>query len=163
MPARETDVACPSCKGRLLLFDAPRGVLAGCADCGGLWLDNIACRAAISAVLSPQARDFVQRVTAQHADPAADYRSPGRSSADALRCPGCGTALVRTHLEEAAVDIDVCGAHGAWFDRTELWRVIQWAELKTAADDIDVRQMTALINQATRDEARRTDGWGRRR
>ena len=40
---------------------------------------------------------------------------------NALRCPRCGIGMRRQELaRDAKVYIDVCGAHGTWFDAREL-------------------------------------------
>lgn len=39
-------------------------------------------------------------------------------------CPDCGGALVVTPVLDARVTIDVCDAHGAWFDPREMRAVI---------------------------------------
>lgn len=57
-------------------------------------------------------------VAALHARTAVD-------TALAAHCPECHTPLHRFQVTRARVELDACGAHGTWFDRGELGKVLR--------------------------------------
>lgn len=82
-----------------------------CGRCGGAWLDAstleraVAERSLVPAILSEEAAK----------------RAPQRASEEwRRRCPDCGVGLVSEEIAKANVVIDVCRAHGAWFDPDEM-------------------------------------------
>jgi Zn-finger nucleic acid-binding protein len=100
------------------LFAAPeRAGVHGCGACGGIWAD-IATSQLIAAVLDPALVDLADRA-ASHA--ARVSRGAPLPEGGTRRCPSCAAALVR--VNSASTNLDVCGAHGTWFDRGELQRV----------------------------------------
>ena len=85
-----------------------------CGRCGGVWLDNENCRIALSG-LSPMAKEMLSRVT-----------TSATSEVDKtamISCPTCGKPLDRA--DRLGVTVDLCGPHGTWFDRTELYRLVE--------------------------------------
>jgi Zn-finger nucleic acid-binding protein len=121
------DGPCPRCDKPLsVLQGAPEGTdldaltMAECTACGGLFvaqkvLDAIVRREA-PAPGSP---------THPHAVPA-----PAGRTADVVRyvkCPLCHAVMNRVNFgKRSGVIVDVCKAHGVWFDRGELTQAIEF-------------------------------------
>lgn len=99
-------VSCPRCDGVALTPHRVGGIERHrCAGCGGVWFDDSALRQ----VLSCLGMDGDQPLGA----PA--------GGAVRLACPRCRELMAteRAWGEGPPVDLDVCPAHGAWFDRDE--------------------------------------------
>ncbi len=154
-----TSIPCPGCQqGLVALTDSgPEGrttVLGGCFGCGGMWLDNAASRQLMDGSLSPVAREFVREVTVRSkgAKPA---DAPYRAAAAGRNCPVCASTLKATKLQNPSVQIDVCGAHGAYMDRGEVGSIwmetsVRAAELDAAAGDmqreVEAQRVGALLD-----------------
>ena len=102
--------ACPRCR-------SPLGDLHACAVCGGEFVAHGELAPLIEGADAERETD----------DPSAWIRSAGgpAGSLDAavryIPCPVCGDTMNRTSFaERSGVVVDVCKAHGAWFDRGEL-------------------------------------------
>lgn len=112
------DLDCPDCRAALHPV-ASRDVLAHrCGRCRGVWLDPEAFRRLCE-------RD--ERAPGEETALARASTPPfprGAGSADTVkyrRCPACRDVMNRTNFARVSgVIIDVCRAHGAWFDRGEL-------------------------------------------
>ena len=113
--------SCPAC-GSALVAAPQRPALLGCARCGGVWADVAT------------STDIVEKLDAELAklaDVAAELAAkrvgePLPEKGRVRCCPDCGTSLDRVH--QASTNLDVCTAHGTWFDRGELSRVIKILE-----------------------------------
>jgi len=138
--ASPTGFLCPGCRSALHPAGLPDGVLTGCADCGGMWIDNKASQAAVRGTLSPAARAFIHRVTTK-VPPKKAATSGGYRKAPApttRACPECGDALAVRNIPDPPVVVDVCLAHGTYFDRGELSQIAErvdahaWARYRAA-------------------------------
>jgi Zn-finger nucleic acid-binding protein len=92
-----------------------------CPKCEGLWVDA----ATIERIYAERER---QTYVLQQAE-------PGKASGAVeqtiryLPCPVCGTLMNRVNFERCSnVIVDVCKAHGTWFDRDELRRTIEFIQ-----------------------------------
>jgi len=103
---------CPRCRHPLFEGRRDDAKLLGCGGCGGVWLDNAACQA----TLAGSAQDLVAlaEIAGKVATEAVDVEAAG------LLCPACGQALARVQAPGVAIALDVCPAHGTWFDANEL-------------------------------------------
>ncbi|MCK6536057.1 MAG: zf-TFIIB domain-containing protein [Polyangiaceae bacterium] len=108
--------ACPRCGGALWARELPQGSGHACGTCGGVWLDTAAA-SHITRVLCSE--------TLAHAEAGARIARHPVDTRGAIACPTCGAAAQRSLAGQARVEIDVCPAHGTWFDRNELERVAQ--------------------------------------
>ncbi|HUS67477.1 MAG TPA: zf-TFIIB domain-containing protein [Kofleriaceae bacterium] len=102
-------MTCPRCRGPIEDMLEPRVVAGRCAACGGVWVDarsQRGIRAGGAALTGGATVDG-----APH--PVVDTSPP-------VACPVCGAWMRREHVADAKVDIDLCDAHGAWFDASEL-------------------------------------------
>ena len=93
-----------------------------------------------------------------------DQPAPESSSSSARRdapmylpCPECGQLMNRKNFANTSgVIIDTCRAHGVWFDRDELGRIVQFVMrggLETAR-----RQELERLEQRLRDQRNRESG-----
>jgi Zn-finger nucleic acid-binding protein len=92
---------CPRCATPTLV---PGHDVHVCTGCGGVWLDDARARQ----LLAPLGADLQPSAMPQTAP---------------VACPVCGHGMYICLTRLAGVEIDVCGPHGVWFDRSELERV----------------------------------------
>ena len=111
-------LACPACGGGLSEGKVGELDLRDCRACGGLWLDRAAferlgaSREAQGAVLGALPLPSAPSVAAL--GPVV-YRP----------CPICAQRMNRVnYAKRSGVVLDVCKAHGLWFDQDELRRVL---------------------------------------
>jgi Zn-finger nucleic acid-binding protein len=81
-----------------------------CRACGGLWL-------------SPDAVERLRRVSddeLRRAVAVGEMLALARPARGELACPVCKAPLERLNVRGSVHEVDVCRAHGTWFDRTEL-------------------------------------------
>ena len=134
---------CPRCGDALRDRPVPVVLLCGCATCGGIWLGREASRV-LTASFSQSA------VLAAGSSP---VRIPDRDLApSAGPCPECNGVMIRRRFTTAApgvraldpgergapgklsVELDVCDAHGTFFDRGELSQVTRALEASGALE-----------------------------
>jgi Zn-finger nucleic acid-binding protein len=111
-----TDIApfsCPRCGLELFVGRAPEVTMHGCGRCGGIWLDNENTQVALKG-MSPPAKEMLSRITSN--------ATTEVDKASAIMCPSCHKALDR--VDRAGITLDLCNEHGTWFDRTELYRLV---------------------------------------
>jgi Zn-finger nucleic acid-binding protein len=120
--------------------------ILGCGACSGIWLDNAACQLLIAGEISDAARELLHRAAQREpvAEEKAGYREAARPSADAaMGCPVCRAAMTpyetKPEAHGARVKLDVCPAHGTWFDHGEAWALFQAVSLKTLALDVELQ------------------------
>jgi Zn-finger nucleic acid-binding protein len=133
----QTDRPCPDCG--IGLFQAPAGEIHvwGCGRCGGQWLDNEGCRQLVSGNLSPRARELATQASHRGRARGADddegsYRTAAAAARDARACPFCRHVLT-PHVTASGVELDVCAAHGTWFDPFELLKIAHQIDLDLGA------------------------------
>ncbi len=120
-----TSLVCPRCDVALFEGKAQETALFGCGKCGGVWLDNVGSQRLVNAL--------DQGILSMGDRAAAVTSAAKTNTAPAIACPICREALKRSSF--SGVDLDVCAAHGTWFDRGEMRRVaegIQSARLDAA-------------------------------
>lgn len=107
--AERSDFACPRCDARLFAGQADGVSMLGCGLCGGIWLDNEAAQRVT--------QHFSERVVelATRASQSAQRRPDVRAVA---KCASCRAEMGRRTYGQ--VSVDVCQAHGTWFDAGEL-------------------------------------------
>ena len=109
-------MSCPRCAAGMYVGKTPAGGdMWGCGQCGGVWLDNATAQHVV---------DSVCEATLGMARSAAEAAAvPSRPAAQGLKCPACGQNMKATKVQAAWLDIDVCDAHGTWYDHGELEKV----------------------------------------
>lgn len=109
------ELRCPHCKKRLVTANVAGVALNGCVDCGGIWIDN---PSAQRLFIAPQ-RVFVD--LASRAATNARKQHPLRNLQPL--CPTCDDPLDKRVFQQ--IQLDVCNAHGTWFDAFELGHVVE--------------------------------------
>jgi Zn-finger nucleic acid-binding protein len=106
-------------------------LLDQCNECGGLWVDQ----AAFERITADSERQE-STLTALGTLTAAREAIPADSMKVVyLRCPDCDAIMMRKNFaHRSGVIVDVCSAHGIWFDREELARVIRFVREGGLAD-----------------------------
>jgi Zn-finger nucleic acid-binding protein len=135
---------CPLCGTLLAICPIPDGEMRWCGRCYGVWLDNRACRTLVADGLSERSRDKIHWVSQQKKQPTLapeghGYRRRVATNAadDTRACPMCQGPLsfhaTDSSQHGARVVLDVCPAHGTWFDQGEAWALLQAISLRKAA------------------------------
>jgi Zn-finger nucleic acid-binding protein len=110
--------ACPACAAVLTRSRLGELEIQDCRTCGGLWLD----RAVFEAL--GESRERQGAVLGALPAPAS---APGAVLGPVIYrpCPACGQKMNRVnYARRSGVVLDVCKAHGLWFDQDELRRVL---------------------------------------
>jgi Zn-finger nucleic acid-binding protein len=105
---------CPRCKASLYEGLAHGVIVLGCDVCGGVFLDN----AASTAILRRNDVEIAAIAVRATRRAVAAFDT----SVAELRCPRCPSLLQRVTAQ--GVDLDICQAHGTWFDSEELIRIM---------------------------------------
>ncbi|MEP7127153.1 MAG: zf-TFIIB domain-containing protein [Byssovorax sp.] len=124
---------CPRCAEGLREGGSDEKVLHGCPRCGGMWVDN----ATVERLRDAQDPDFED--IARRLVPVVMH-SPRRSPE--IACPVCRASMRRSQLADTMHAIDVCDAHGTWFDRDELSTFVR-AFAEQRAGEIDDEDLEA--------------------
>jgi Zn-finger nucleic acid-binding protein len=109
----------------------------GCSTCGGVWLDNAATAKVLAGVGDRAAVAIADHLRSPTA-PSNPYRRGGTHG-----CPVCRQALERVVTDArrhpvAGIELDICRAHGTWFDGGELGTVAGAVVRKRERDDAEV-------------------------
>jgi len=155
---------CPVCRVDLHDIANRTGVAAACSSCFGIWLDNVCSRSVVTNLLEPAVKYVAQVADAKAAEKqaapasgAGAYRTPAsRPPANEPRtCAQCGAAMAPSHVASANVTLDVCAAHGTWFDAGELHTLSQQIEIASLADDADAAAFGREMDAYRRADAAR--------
>jgi Zn-finger nucleic acid-binding protein len=112
------DLSCPDCKQRFQAFSGQPGVLRDCVACGGQFVEH--------ALLEDLLRERELYGAAPRRPP---RQNPLDNPVRYVPCPCCGEIMNRKNFgRSSGVIVDVCRAHGVWFDRGELPRVLAFVE-----------------------------------
>ncbi len=115
-----TDQLCPGCRSPLLRGRLGDVQLHECAKCFGIWLDT----ATFLQICEQAERRVPLPGEANAPGPAA----PGATAIGPVRyvpCPHCRQLMHRVNFaKHSGVVVDVCRAHGTWFDAQELQRIV---------------------------------------
>jgi Zn-finger nucleic acid-binding protein len=113
-----SDLSCPTCRRPFSGFTGGAGKLSECTACGGQFVEH----ALLKELL--ERREVLRGVV----------ENPRRSNllgqtVRYLPCPACGSVMNRKNFgESSGIVVDVCTAHGVWFDAGELPRVLAFAQ-----------------------------------
>lgn len=113
--AEPEELPCPSCASPFAAIPTEgSGRVLECTSCGGQWVDHASLRTLFERRL---------RVSTGLDAPIQQLSSPTRVRY--LPCPLCTGLMNRRNFgERSGVIVDVCRAHGVWFDPGELPRVL---------------------------------------
>jgi len=116
--AGETHLLCPCCRIPLEDMDFGHVQLRDCEECCGVWVET----ATFQKICAD--REEQAAVLGSPTPVPRDQNSPRRAY---LPCPQCGQLMTPTQFSRhSGVIIDICRAHGVWFDRDELRRIIEF-------------------------------------
>lgn len=98
--------------------DSVEGILLGCPRCGGLWIDNAISASLVDGTLENEVGTFVRAVDEHAEGSSADAGVYRDGAAGEMSCLECGVGLQTVVVQD--VEIDICEAHGAFFDHLEV-------------------------------------------
>ena len=124
---RHTDMSsskCPRCSVPFLAVKVGKKTVYECPACGGLWVSNNTFQE-ICKDQGQQQRvvgfDFESRIASSSAT-----TQSGRTY---IPCPECTKLMHRRQFASCSgVILDMCKAHGVWFDRNELKRIVEFIQ-----------------------------------
>jgi Zn-finger nucleic acid-binding protein len=137
---------CPACTAPMTRLETRIGLVAGCVRCGGVWVDHVFGRLVLEGRVSDPMKGFFRHV-AEHATgvPAADYRTAGRRAE--RTCPDCSAALTPRAFGPRGIVLDLCGAHGTFFDLREIDAIIFDVEMRAAVAQVEGERRAELRAQ----------------
>ncbi|HEU0015858.1 MAG TPA: zf-TFIIB domain-containing protein [Longimicrobium sp.] len=110
---------CPRCRAPLAAVQVGTAALGECDRCGGVWL------AAADFQRMAANREQQTAVLGFRAPPATP--TPLEAQVRYGPCPVCGQMMNRVNFAKiSGIVIDQCRDHGAWFDRDELRRIVEF-------------------------------------
>lgn len=120
--------ACPKCTSllsRIVVVDGgglvSSSYVHACESCGGVFLDNEMSQQLVRGILAHRVTEIAEDVDRNaHARGVHPYREIAGGG-----CPSCGVPMTRVTTTRAShgidhLELDVCAAHGTWFDAQEL-------------------------------------------
>ena len=117
------EISCPGCRRPLTRINVPGHTIAGCAGCGGIWLDNNASAIVAKASLHPELWSIVESLDAIDATlgelAVADRGYREAATSGGRQCPLCRNIL-RQVFPVGEIEVDVCDEHGTFMDQHEL-------------------------------------------
>lgn len=112
---------CPGCKSAMQPVQVGTSTLEECSRCHGVWVDKITFE---------QICHQSEKQVALLGNATADPMGQGMPLEEKIRyrpCPECKQLMNRVHFANCSkVIVDVCKAHGTWFDKDELRRIVQF-------------------------------------
>jgi Zn-finger nucleic acid-binding protein len=137
---------CPDCKSGFVARQAGVAGFSECPRCGGLFL----ARASFDAVV----KDAATRARARALDDGPERAAPERGF-HYRACPVCRKFMNRSNFGGGSgVIVDVCGRHGAFLDRGELTRIVDFVE-KGGWEKIRKREILRMEEEAAALESRK--------
>jgi Zn-finger nucleic acid-binding protein len=113
-----SDLSCPACRRAFSGFAGSAGQLSECTACGGQFVEH----ALLKELL--ERREVLRGVVDKPR-----RANPLGQAVRYLPCPACGSVMNRKNFgESSGIVVDVCTAHGVWFDAGELPRVLAFAQ-----------------------------------
>ncbi len=115
-----TQHRCPRCRVNLELVSVGAMKLKECPRCEGIWADA----ASLDQICSDREKQAAV-LGLPGAAPEAD--ATAMETVRYVPCPVCGKLMNRVNFANCShVVVDVCKAHGTWFDKDELRRIVEF-------------------------------------
>lgn len=152
---------CPRCRTDLDATVIDKTLIDACAPCGGVWLDHTAFETLLDG------RKFTDLSAALNL-PGWEVRqvpaTPSEKDQLYVPCPVCEQLMHRrNYAKRSGIILDVCAAHGIWFDANELSRVFNYRIVDTEAASMRFKKENPGYQQTTRviirEPERRSTGW----
>ena len=138
---------CPDCRAALVARQAGVAGFSECPRCGGLFLT----RASFDAVVKDAGTRARARALDERAGPAAPEKGFHYRP-----CPVCRKFMNRSNFGGGSgVIVDVCGPHGAFLDRGELTRIVDFVE-KGGWDKVKKREKDRMEEEISALESRKS-------
>jgi Zn-finger nucleic acid-binding protein len=113
-----SDLSCPECRRPFAGFTGGAGRLSECTVCAGQFVEH----ALLKELL--ERREVLRGVVENPR-----RENPLGQAVRYLPCPACGSVMNRKNFgESSGIVVDVCTAHGVWFEAGELPRVLAFAQ-----------------------------------
>jgi Zn-finger nucleic acid-binding protein len=142
---------CPDCKVSFVARQAGVAGYSECPRCGGLFL----MREAFDAVV----KDAATRARARALDDGPERAAPEHGF-HYRACPVCRKFMNRSNFGGGSgVIVDVCGPHGAFLDRGELTRIVDFVE-KGGWDRVKKREKERMEEEISALESRKRGASG---
>jgi Zn-finger nucleic acid-binding protein/ribosomal protein L40E len=142
---------CPDCKAGFVARQAGVAGFSECPRCGGLFLT----RASFDAVV----KDATTRERARALDAGPDPAAPEHGF-HYRACPVCRKFMNRSNFGGGSgVIVDVCGHHGAFLDRGELTRIVDFVE-KGGWERVKKREKQRMEEEISALEGRKSGSLG---
>jgi Zn-finger nucleic acid-binding protein len=103
-------LACLRCGTSMRETNLDGMTVSQCASCGGAWVPS-----QTTSLLRRRSSEDMRRAVA-----VGEMMALARPPRAPLHCPDCKTPMETVGMAETVHAVDVCHAHGTWFDRTEL-------------------------------------------
>lgn len=114
------DQSCPRCRVDMRSVLVGNTAMRECPRCDGLWVDT----AAFEKICTDQEK---QAAVLGVPRPAPALSPEAAGSIRYVPCPQCGKLMHRVNFANCSgVVVDVCKAHGTWFDRNELMCIVDF-------------------------------------
>jgi Zn-finger nucleic acid-binding protein len=145
--AAATTLRCPACGPRQLLrsrqFAGEPVAVSECVICGGLWADRRVFEVLLVRARHAQLGGAAVAIAGERPERPAGTAAAGAGGAGGAGagvagaggghlyrpCPVCAALMNRQNYgRKSGVILDICGAHGIWFDLDELPRVLAWIQ-----------------------------------
>lgn len=138
---------CPRCVTALHPRRVGDIVIDECGTCHGLFLDHVAIQRVVTDRQQARAEALLGTL------PAAEQQALPPSSRMYVKCPMCATIMNRKLFAAGAgVIIDVCRAHGAFFDVGELPRIITFV-MNGGLEKAEKKEIARMREDAKREQA----------
>lgn len=138
---------CPDCKAGFVARQAGVAGFSECPRCGGLFLT----RASFDAVV----KDAAMRASARALDVVPAGKAAPEHGFHYRPCPVCRKFMNRSNFGGGSgVIVDVCGPHGAFLDRGELTRIVDFVE-KGGWDRVKRREKERMEEEISALESRK--------
>jgi Zn-finger nucleic acid-binding protein len=144
-------VRCPACHTGLEQVEAEVFRLE-CHTCHGIWLDKSGTEQVVRGAITVIDDEAQARQRDRARTP---YRGQPRRLGGERSCPFCAAGLRMVVVPDLGVEVDVCSAHGTWFDVAELSKVVEYYVARRS-DEEDTLSM--LLRRARR-PTKRARSW----
>lgn len=147
--AIDAERLCPRCETALHARKSGDIVVDECASCHGLFLDHVAVQRVVTDRQQARAEALLGSLPAGEMPARAAGSQPQKMY---VKCPVCRTVMNRKLFSAGSgVIIDVCRAHGAFFDVGELPRIITFV-MNGGLEQAQKKELTRLREDAKREQ-----------
>lgn len=119
VPADSTEL-CPRCQANMEAVVIGKENLRECPKCEGIWVD----KASLQRICEDREE---QTAVVGTAAPLPEGDCNLEENIHYIRCPVCNTFMNRVNFAHCShVVVNVCSAHGTWFDKDQLRRIVEF-------------------------------------